>query len=93
MARDVDTAAIDLKKTTIPQINRTLLDAQAAIERIQLAVFELQQLSQRIRTGTLPHLENDVDEVNADVTRISKAVEEAERSLHRLINDIRRKLP
>lgn len=93
VAKDIDAAAIDLQGTTLPQFNRTLLDARALIERLQITASELQQLSQRLRTGTLPHLEGDVDEINADVNRTAQTVKEAERALNRLIEDIRRKLP
>lgn len=92
-AKDIDATVVDVKQTTLPEINRAVLDAKALIERLEITGSELQQLLQKIRTGTLPHLEGDLDEVNADVTRTAKSIQESARSLNRLIEDIRRKLP
>ena len=92
-ALDIDATVLDVKGTTLPEINQAVREAQAMIERLQITAFELQQVSQRIRTGTLPHLEGDVDEINADVTRTTKSIQEATQTLNRLIEDIRRKLP
>ncbi len=92
-ALDIDATVLDVKGTTLPEINQAVREAQAMIERLQITAFELQQVSQRIRTGTLPHLEGDVDEINADVARTTKSIQEATQTLNRLIEDIRRKLP